>query len=359
MQPIFEGDHKIRYSKAELVGREIRLKRRPIGLPISDDFELVNVNIRGPSDDEFLVRNLWMSVDPYMRGRMAEIKNYMPPFQVGKPLEGGSVGQIVESRNSNFKVGEYVFGNSGWREYWLSDGSGEVMKIDPHIAPIQWYLGILGLTGLAAYVGLLRIAKLNHGKNNNSNTIFVSAAAGAVGSIVCQIAKIKGWHVVGSAGSQEKVDWLVDRAGVDYAFNYKEVGDNNISSELRKSCPNGIDIYFDNVGGKQLEAAIENMNPFGRIVLCGMISQYNLPSLSAGPANLLLALTNRLRLQGFIVTDHFDMLNDFYADMSKWINEGKIEWKETVFEGLENAPKAFLDLFNGKNMGKMLVKIGS
>jgi NADPH-dependent curcumin reductase CurA len=306
-----------------------------------------------------------MSVDPYMRGRMRETKSYIPSFQLGQPLEGGCVGRIIKSKNNQFKVGEYIQGNFGWREYWLSNGSNDVMKIDPKMAPIQWHLGILGLTGLTAYVGLLKFAELLNGnRDNNNNTVFVSAASGAVGSVACQIAKIKGYRVIGSVGSQEKVKWLLNKAGIDYAFNYKEIGgggvreENNISSELRKSCPDGIDIYFDNVGGKHLEAAIDNMKVFGRIVLCGMISQYNLSSLPTGPSNLFLAITNRLKLQGFIVRDHYNMLKEFYADMSKWISEGKIKWNETVFEGLENAPKAFLALFKGENTGKMLVKIG-
>jgi NADPH-dependent curcumin reductase CurA len=341
------------------VGREIHLNQRPVGIPTENDFEIVKVNVPDPKDGQFLVRNIWMSVDPYMRGRMRETKSYIPSFQLGKPLEGGCVGQVIESKNKQFKVGEYVLGNFGWREYWLyngSNGSG-VMKIDPKMAPIQWYLGIFGMTGLTAYVGLLKIGEL---KDNNTAAVFISAASGAVGSIVCQIAKIKGCRVVGSAGSQEKVKWLLDQARIDYAFNYKELGEsnNNISSELRKSCPDGIDIYFDNVGGEHLEAAIDNMKVFGRIVLCGMISQYNATTSPAGPSNLFLAITNRLKLQGFIVRDHYDMLNEFYTNMSRWVSEGKIKWKETVFEGLENAPKAFLALFKGENTGKMLVKIG-
>ena len=345
------------------VGREIHLKQRPVGTPTENDFELVKVNVPDPKEGEFLVRNIWMSVDPYMRGRMRETKSYIPSFQLGKPLEGGCVGQIIESKNNQFKVGEYVLGNFGWREYWLSNGSSGVMRIDPKMAPIQWYLGIFGMTGLTAYVGLLKIGDLKEANNNdddNNNTaVFVSAASGAVGSVACQIAKIKGCRVVGSAGSQEKVKWLLDQTRIDYAFNYKELAEsNNISSELRKSCPDGIDIYFDNVGGEHLEAAIDNMKVFGRIVLCGMISQYNATSMPAGPSNLFLAITNRLKLQGFIVRDHYDILNELYTNMSKWVSEGKIKWQETVFEGLENAPKAFLALFNGENTGKMLVKIG-
>jgi NADPH-dependent curcumin reductase CurA len=333
---------------------EIHLKQRPTGMPTESNFELISVYVPDPKDGEFLVHNLWMSVDPYMRGRMSEMKSYVPSFQLGKPLEGGCIGEVIQSKNNQFKAGDYVLGNLGWREYWISNGT-DIIKIDPRIAPIQTYLGVLGMTGLTAYVGLLKIGQLV-----DSSTVFVSAASGAVGSVVCQIAKIKGCHIVGSVGSQEKVNWLLDQAKIDYAFNYKEAGENSISLELRKSCPNGIDLYFDNVGGKHLEAAIDNMKTFGIIVLCGMISQYNLMnSPPVGPSNFFLTLIKRLRLQGFIVSDHFDMLNEFYGSMSKWIAEGKIKWKETVIEGLENAPKAFIALFRGENTGKMLVKIGT
>jgi NADPH-dependent curcumin reductase CurA len=343
-------------TEERLVSREIHLKHRPVGVPTENDFQLVKVDVPDPNDGEFLVRNTWMSVDPYMRGRMREIRSYISPFQIGKPLEGGCVGQIIKSNNDRFTVGDYVLGNLGWREYWISDGGGsDVTRIDPNMAPIQWYLGILGLTGLTAYVGLLKIAKL---VDNSNSTVFVSAAAGAVGSVACQIAKIKGCHVIGSVGSHEKVKWLLDQAKIGHAFNYNEVGEDNISAELGRSCTDRIDIYFDNVGGKHLEGAIDNMKMFGRIVLCGMISQYNLSSRPTGPSNIFLAVPNRLKLQGFIVRDHYDMLNEFHADISKWIGEGKIKWRETVFEGIENAPKAFLALFKGENIGKMLVKIG-
>lgn len=334
------------------VSKEISLTEYPYGMPTENNFKLVQVHIPEPTKEgEFLVRNIWMSVDPYMRGRMREGSNsYIPPFKLGQPLEGACVGQIITSNNNQFTVGEYVLGMLGWREYWLSNGS-DVIKVNPNIAPIQSFLGTFGMTGLTAYVGLLKIGKLKEG-----DTVFVSAASGAVGSVACQIAKIKGCHVIGSAGSEEKVKWLVDQAGIDNAFNYKEV--NDISEHLRKICPDKIDIYFDNVGGKHLEAALDNMKTFGRIVLCGMISQYNSSSPLPGPSNLMLAITNRLKLQGFIVRDHYNMLNEFHAAMAKWIGQGNIKWKETVSEGIENAPKAFLGLFKGENFGKMLVKIG-
>ena len=338
------------------ISREIHLISYPTGMPSENNFKLVQVEIPEPTKEgEFLVRNIWMSVDPYMRGRMRneeEGNSYIPSFKLGQPLEGSCIGQIIASKNNQFAEGDYVLGNfAGWREYWLSNGT-DVIKVNPKLAPIQSFLGTFGMTGLTAFVGLLKIGEIKDG-----DTVFVSAASGAVGSIVCQIAKIKNCHVIGSVGSEEKVKWLVDEAGIDYAFNYKKVDD--ISSELLKVCPNKIDLYYDNVGGKHLEAALENMKTFGRIVLCGMISQYNANTPVPGPSNLFLAITNRLRLQGFIVRDHYDLLNEFHNAMTKWVGEGRIKWKETVLEGIENAPKAFLGLFKGENFGKMLVKIGN
>jgi NADPH-dependent curcumin reductase CurA len=342
---------------ATRASREICLTEYPVGLPTEKNFKLVQVEAPEPTKEgEFMVRNIWMSVDPYMRGRMrneegaGSSNGFIPPFKLGQPLEGGCIGQVIASKNNQFLVGDYVLGMLGWREYWLSNGT-DVIKVDQKIAPIQSFLGTFGMTGLTAYVGLLKIGELK-----DNDTVFVSAASGAVGSVVCQIAKTKGCHVIGSVGSQEKVKWLLDQAGIDYAFNYKQVED--ISAELLKVCPNKIDIYFDNVGGKHLEAALESMKTFGRIVLCGMISQYNSNSPIPGQSNLFLAITNRLKLQGFIVGDHSDLLNEFHASMANWVDQGRIKWKETVIEGLENAPKAFIGLFKGENFGKMLVKVG-
>ncbi len=340
----------------EKVGKEVHLKQFPSGYPTEDDFEVVRVSIPIPKQGEFLVQNIWMSVDPYMRRRMSEIKSHLPSFQLNKPLEGACVGQVLVSNNDQFKVGDYLLSNFGWREYWISMNGNGITKVNPNMAPIQTYLGVLGMTGLTAYIGLLKVGDLK--ENNNDSTVFVSAASGAVGSVACQIAKIMGCHVTGSVGSSKKVKWLVDEARIDYAFNYKEIGEDNISSELKRSCPDGIDVYFDNVGGKHLEAALDNMKMFGKIVLCGMISQYNLPaSRQSGPSNLLSAITNRLKIQGFIVRDHYHVLNEFYTVMSRWISQGSIKWQETVFEGLENAPKAFIALFKGEHIGKMLVKM--
>lgn len=334
----------------EKVSREIRLKNRPVGLPDAADFELAEVAVPNVRDGEILVQNIYMSVDPYMRGRMYDRKSYVPPFQIGHPLEGGCVGRVVDSKNDQFQVGDFVLSMMGWREYFLSNGTG-LLKIDPKVAPIQAYLGTVGMPGLTAYVGLLDIGKPKEGE-----TVFVSAASGAVGSIVCQIAKLKGCNVVGSAGSDDKVSWLLQKAGVDAAFNYKKV--DNIIAEVGKQCPRGIDVYFENVGGVHLEAALEHMNKFGRIVMCGMISMYNATEPVPGPTNLAYIIGKQLMMQGFIVSDHFDKLVQFYADMAIWIADGKIKWKETIVEGLENAPQAFIGLFKGDNFGKMIVKIG-
>ncbi|MDZ7379493.1 MAG: NADP-dependent oxidoreductase [candidate division KSB1 bacterium] len=334
---------------AVTVSREIRLRRRPVGLPQESDFELVTVPLPELHAGEALVRNLYMSVDPYMRGRMTDQPSYVQPFQIGQPLDGGCVGQVVQAQSGTLQVGDYVLGRKGWREYYTATDA-ELTKIDPGVAPVQAYLGILGMPGLTAYVGLLDIGQPRAGE-----TVFVSAAAGAVGTVVCQIAKLKGCRVVGSAGSPAKVAWLRDVAGVDAALNYREAA--SLSAELGKHCPHGIDVYFENVGGAHLDAALEHMNPFGRVVLCGMIAHYNEATPSSGPQNLRLAVRKRLTLKGFIVSDHLDRQAQFYADMRAWIAAGQIKWQETIIEGLENAPRAFIGLFRGENLGKMLVRL--
>jgi hypothetical protein len=291
-----------------------------------------------------------MSVDPYMRGRMTDRRSYITPFEPGKPLEGGAIGQVVESKNPKFPTGAYVNSMLGWRENYVSSGRG-VERVDPSVAPVQTFLGTLGAPGLTAYVGLLKVAAVQPGE-----TVFVSGAAGAVGSVVCQIAKAKNCRVVASAGSHEKVTWLLKEAGVDYAFNYKEAPD--ISKELSQGAPEGIDVVFENVGGPQLEVALLHMRDFGRVAICGWISQYNATAPEPGPSTLPLAIPRRLRLEGFIVTDHLDQRPAFFADMKQWIAAGKIKWQETVVDGLQNAPRAFIGLFQGQNIGKMLVRIG-
>ncbi len=334
--------------------REIRLASRPGGMPVAENFELAETELPDPAEGQVLVRNVWMSVDPYMRGRMTDRKSYIPPFQLGKALEGGSVGEVVESRNPAFARGDYVVGfQGGWKEYFLSDGQG-LMKVDPSLAPLSAYLGILGMPGMTAYVGLMRIGELKEGDD-----VLVSAAAGAVGSIVCQIAKIKGCRVVGIAGGADKCAWLKSELGVDETIDYKAAADfQALQAAFDDACPDGVDVYFENVGGDLLTAALNTMKPFGRIVMCGLISVYNADKPIPGPWNLFHVVAKRLKMQGFIVSDHNDILPQFTADMAEWLKEGKIRYKETVYEGLEKAPDAFLGLFTGANTGKMLVRLG-
>ena len=329
--------------------KEIRLAARPDGKPKASDFKLGKVKIAPPKEGEVLIRNLWMSVDPYMRGRMMNVRSYVPPFRIGKALEGGAVGEVIESCNPHFPKKMHVMSQLGWREYFLSDGSG-LQPVDGNIAPLEDYLGTLGMPGLTAYAGLLRIGELKDG-----DSVFVSAASGAVGAVVCQIAKAKGCYVVGSAGGKEKCAWLKNQARVDKVIDYKAKKD--LNAELAKAFPKGIDVYFDNVGGDHLEAALFHMKPMGRIALCGMIAQYNKKKPPAGPHNLILAVGKSLKMQGFIVLNHVDMLPDFMRDMGEWIQSGKMKTRKTVEKGIENAPKAFMNLFTGANFGKMLVKL--
>ena len=329
--------------------KQIQLKKRPEGMPSKEDFQTAEVDIGEIKDGEFAVKNEWLSVDPYMRGRMKDSESYVPPFALGKAMEGGCVGQVTESQNDDFPKGTWVLGNSGWRDLWISNGEG-VVAIDPDQAPASAYLGVLGLTGMTAYVGLTEIASMKDG-----DTVFVSAASGAVGSIVAQIAKLHGCKVVGSAGSAEKIAWLKEKAGIDAAFNYHEVDD--VSAKLKELCPDGIDVYFDNVGGDHLQGAIDNMSNGGRIASCGMISGYNDAEPKPGPNNLFKIIGKRIMMRGFIVRDHMDLQDEFLAEMIPWIKEGKIHWEETITEGLENAPEAFIGLFEGDKLGKALVKV--
>ncbi len=331
--------------------KEIRLKRRPAGMPVLEDFELAETPIPTPAHGQVLVRNIFMSVDPYMRGRMVDRKSYVPPFQIGETLSGGAVGQVVTSNNNpRFAPGDYVSNFSGWREWFATEG-GDLQKIDAGVAPIQAYLGAFGMPGLTAYAGLLKVGALKDGER-----VFVSAASGAVGAIVCQIAKNKGCYVVGSAGSDEKCDWLKKVARVDEAINYKTAGD--LTAALHKALPDGIDVYFENVGGAHLNAALANMRMNGRIAVCGMIDQYNATSPPPGPANIVNVIPQRLTIKGFIVSDFFTLTPEFIRDMGAWTKEGKMKWQETIKEGIERAPEAFIGLFKGENIGKMLVRVG-
>jgi NADPH-dependent curcumin reductase CurA len=324
--------------------REIHLAARPNGAPAPSDFSLVEVDVPDPAEGEVLIRNAYMSVDPYMRGRMNDAKSYVPPFQLGEVLDGGAVGQVVASRNERVPEGAWVVSRLGWRELALSDGSG-LLQFDPSLGPVSTALGVLGMPGLTAYVGLLDIGRPVEGE-----TVFVSGAAGAVGSLVGQIAKLRGCRVIGSAGSPEKVAWLRE-LGFDVAFDYRE-------TETREVLREGVDVYFDNVGGQTLEAALGGLRVGGRVVACGAISQYNATEPPVGPRNLFLVVTKRLRLEGFIISDHYDRLPAFLAEVAPWVRDGSVRYRETVVEGIERAPEAFIGLLAGENVGKMLVKVG-
>ncbi len=327
---------------------EVRLKSRPVGVPEAVNFELASVELPAPGAGEVLVRNLWMSVDPYMRGRMYDRPSYAPPFQIGEALGGGAIGRVEKSNDPNLKAGDLVESMLGWREAFVSYGAA-VQKLPAENVPPQAYLGILGMPGLTAYSGLARIGEPKVGE-----TIFVSGAAGAVGATVCQIAKLRGCKVAASAGTDAKLAWLKS-AGVDAGVNYKTCG--NLLEAVRAAAPGGIDIYFDNVGGEHLEVALELARPFARFIECGMISAYNDTELKPGPRNIIYVVGKSIKMQGFIVMNYWDMRDQFRSEMTQWIKDGAIVWEETVENGIDNAPKAFLNLFTGANIGKMLVKL--
>ncbi|MER7590046.1 NADP-dependent oxidoreductase [Micromonospora sp. NPDC127501] len=328
--------------------REIHLAGRPQGWPTEDIFRLVETEVPTPGPGQIVVRNQYMSVDPYMRGRMNDVKSYVPPFALDAPLDGAAIGEVVASEAADVAVGTTVLHGLGWREYALLDAAA-ARPVDPSIAPVSAYLSVLGMTGLTAYAGLLEVAAMKPGE-----TVFVSAAAGAVGSLVGQIAKLKGaGRVIGSAGSPAKVERL--RAlGFDAAFDYH---DGPVRESLRAAAPDGVDVYFDNVGGDHLEAAISAMNLHGRAAICGMISQYNATEPPAAPRNLALVIGKRLTLRGFLVNDHNDVRAAFVRDVSGWLRDGTLSYDETIVDGIENAPAAFLGLLRGDNLGKMLVRV--
>ncbi|MFB9722299.1 NADP-dependent oxidoreductase [Planobispora longispora] len=332
-----------------IVSRQINLASRPSGWPTADNFDLVEVAPPALQEGQALVRNLFMSVDPYMRGRMNDVKSYVPPFRLGEPLDGGAIGEVVESRAPGLAEGDLVLHGLGWREQAVLEASRarKVERIEG-VSPSA-YLGVLGMPGLTAYAGLLDVASFKEG-----DAVFVSGAAGAVGSLVGQIAKLKGASlVVGSAGSDEKVDHLHE-IGFDAAFNYRN---GPVAEQLRKAAPGGIDVYFDNVGADHLEAAIGSLNTGGRVAMCGAIAVYNATEPAPAPRNLFLAVGKRLTLRGFIVGDHSARMPDMIAEVGGWLREGRITASETVVDGLENAPAAFLGLLRGENTGKMIVRL--
>ncbi|HKN03547.1 MAG TPA: NADP-dependent oxidoreductase [Buttiauxella sp.] len=341
----------MKHETTEIISREIQLKSRPIGLPTLENFNIVAVPVPAPAEGEVLVRNMWMSVDPYMRGRMNEGRSYIPPFELGCALEGSAIGQVVMSGSPEFQVGDYVSSMFGWREAYMAKAAS-VQRIDvaaTSTAPLETHLSVLGVPGLTAYAALFRIAKLKPGER-----VFISGATGAVGSAACAFAKAIGCYVVGTAGSEEKRQWLQRELGVDVAIDYRTP---DFDHAIASAFPDGIDVYLDNAGGEQLRLALDHMRDFGRVVCCGMIDQYNDTTPRPGPSNLYNIVTRKLRMEGFIVMDHFDLTATFQRAVAELLRTGKLKWQHTIANGLEAAPQALIDLNSGKSFGKSLIRL--
>jgi leukotriene B4 12-hydroxydehydrogenase/15-oxo-prostaglandin 13-reductase len=327
--------------------KRVLLASRPSGWVSEDNFRIDSAPVPQPREGEVLVKNLWLSLDPYMRGRMNEGKSYAARQEIGEVMIGGTVGEVVESKNPKFAKGDQVLGMFGWQQYGVSDGKG-LNKVDASRVPLSAYLGVLGMPGVTAWVGLLDICQPKAGE-----TVVVSAASGAVGSVVGQIARIKGCRAVGIAGGKQKCDYVVKELGFDACVDYKA---GKLNDDLKAAVPNGIDCYFENVGGEILDAALRRMNAFSRIAVCGLISQYNATE-PYGVKNFQSILTNRVKVQGFIVSDRMELWAKALPELIGWVAAGKIKYRESVAQGLENAPKAFIGLLKGENLGKQLVKL--
>ncbi|WP_425409406.1 NADP-dependent oxidoreductase [Hyphococcus sp.] len=335
--------------------KAVYLKEYPKGMPATENFDVRQTDIPSPGKGEMLCRTVWMSVDPYMRGRMRpDVKSYIPPFSLDAPLEGGAVSEVVESNIDGFSPGDYVVDFSGgWKNYYVSNGE-RTQKVDPNLAPLSAYLGVLGMPGLTAWAGVTQILKPKEGE-----TLFVSGAAGAVGSVVCQLGKIKGCRVIGSAGSKEKCDWLEKEAGVDVALNYKDYKNaGELTKALAEAAPKGVNCYFENVGGMHLEAALNCIALGGRIALCGMISVYNNNEPEPGPPNLINLVGRGVMARGFIVSEYMDKAMEFAMEVAPLLSQGKIKFQESVYEGIDKAPEAFIGLFKGENKGKAVIRVG-
>ena len=329
--------------------RKIILKKRPNGFPTESDFDIIDTEINELYHSEVIVEVIWLSLDPYMRGRMSSAKSYAAPINLGGVIVGGAVGKIVESQHDGFKIGDIVEGFTiGWQKYARMDGS-LLRKVDESLAPIQTAVGVLGMPGMTAYFGLFEVCKPIPGDN-----LVISAASGAVGQIVGQLAKMNGCNVIGIAGNKEKCDYIENELGFDFSINYKE---ENVYKKVKEYFPEGVNIYFDNVGGKVADDVISNIAPFARIAVCGVISQYNLTEAESGMRLQRAVLTNQATVEGFLVFRFENKYNIARKRMSKWLREKKIIWKEDVVEGIDNAPKAFIGLMEGKNFGKLLVKV--
>ena len=332
------------------MNKSINLKQRPVGTPTLADFDFIELeNNLNVSEGEILLESKYISVDPYLRGRMSDAKSYVPPFNVGEPISSGIVAEVIETKNDKFKKGDFVSGLLQWKEKQISTGEG-LQKIDKSKAPLSAYLGIVGMTGLTAFLGLHEI-----GKPKKGETLVVSGAAGAVGSVVGQIGKILGLNVIGIAGTDEKIDMLKSEFGFDHGINYKTT--NDMKAAIKEAAPNGVDIYFDNVGGPISDAVLFNINQFARIIICGAISVYNKTELPMAVAVQPFLVKNSALMQGFIVSNYAEKFPVAIKQLSTWLGEGKLAYKETIVEGFDNTPQAFLDMMNGKNKGKMIVKV--
>ncbi len=328
--------------------KQLLLQKRPVGLPDASTWKLIKSEISQPEDGEVLIQCEYISLDPAMRGWLNDTRSYIPPVKINEVMRAGGVGKVIASNNPIFKVGDYVYGQTGVQQYVLTDGKG-YHKIDPTIAPLPMYLGTLGMPGMTAYFGILEVGELKEG-----DTVLVSGAAGAVGSVVGQIAKIKNCKVIGIAGGAEKCKYLVDKLGFDGAIDYK---DDDIKAKIKEYFPKGIDVYFDNVGGEILDAALGRLAMHARIVICGAISQYNNTTAVKGPANYLSLLVSRASMKGMVVFDYAKDYGKAAQQMGQWIKQGKLKSKEDVYEGIENFHETFLRLFSGEKMGKLVLKV--
>ncbi|MDA3943843.1 MAG: NADP-dependent oxidoreductase [Bacteroidetes bacterium] len=331
------------------MNKVISLNKRPVGRPVLDDFKFSSEPIPSPLEGEILLKTLYVSVDPYLRGRMNDSKSYVPSFELNKPIQSGIVAEIISSNNTGFKVGDFVSGNLDWKEYQTSNGNG-LNKLNASASELTPFLGILGMTGLTAYLGLTEIGCPKPGE-----TLVVSGAAGAVGSVVGQIGKILGCKVVGIAGSDEKTKMLLSKFKFDQAINYKTTPD--MQEAIRQACPNGVDIYFDNVGGEISDAVLANINKYARLPVCGAISLYNETKMPVGPRLQPIILIKSATMRGFIVSDFSGKFPEAIQLLAQWLKEGKLTYAETIVEGFNRIPQAFIDLFEGLNEGKMIVKI--
>jgi NADPH-dependent curcumin reductase CurA len=333
------------------INRQITLAARPTGYPKESDFNLVEAQVPTPGPGQILVRTVYLSLDPYMRGRMSALRSYAPPLEIGDVMLGGGVGKVVQSNHPGFVKGEIVVGMLGWQEYALSDGTG-LRKVDPQSAPVSTALGVLGMPGLTAYFGLLEVGRPRPGE-----TVVVSGAAGAVGSVACQLARINGCRVVGIAGTDAKINYLVGELAIHAAFNYKSV--ENYYEVLNEICPEGIDVYFDNVGGPITDAAFRLLRTRARVVVCGQISQYNLEQPEIGPRLLPYLVVKQVRAEGFLVFQFSDRYDEGLRHLTRWLQEGKLKYREDIVDGISNAPRAFIGMLRGHNFGKQLVKLAA